>query len=290
VARSAAPRQTMNRLNENLSGRDFERMRELILSEAGISLGPEKKTMLEVRLRRRLHHLRLDSTADYCNLLFTPDGRSREMVHLIDAVTTNKTDFFREPDHFEHLVEKALPDLDRRRGAARQMLVWSAGCSTGEEPYTLAMVLSEYAEDHAGLRFRLLATDISTQVLEKARMGIFKSEDIRPVPADLRRKYLMRSREPGSNLVRVVPEVRARIEFRRLNFMDANYAVEDPPEIVFCRNVIIYFDRATQIRILGKLVRLLTPGGYFFAGHSESLQNMDLPLTMTGPAVYRKWG
>jgi len=280
----------MHRLNENLSGRDFERMRELILGEAGISLGPEKKTMLEVRLRRRLHHLGLESTADYCNYVFTSDGRSKEMVHLIDAVTTNKTDFFREPDHFEHLAAKALPDLDRRRGAARQTLVWSAGCSTGEEPYTLAMVLSEYAEDRPGFRFRLLATDICTEVLEKAKMGIFTADDVRPVPADLRRKYLMRSREPRSNLIRVVPELRARIEFRRLNFMDANYGIEEPPEIIFCRNVIIYFDRPTQIRILGKLVRLLTPGGYFFAGHSESLQNMDLPLTMAGPAVYRKWG
>jgi len=280
----------MHRLNENLSGRDFARMRELILAEAGISLGPEKKTMLEVRLRRRLHQLRLHSTADYCNFLFTPDGRSREIVHLIDAVTTNKTDFFREPDHFEHLVAKALPDLDRGRGGGRQTLVWSAGCSTGEEPYTLAMVLSEYGETRPGFRFRLLATDISTQVLDKARMGIFKAEDVRPVPLDLRRKYLMRSRQPGSSQVRVVPELRARIEFRRLNFMDADYAIEEPPEIIFCRNVIIYFDRPTQIRILGKLVRLLTPGGYFFAGHSESLQNMDLPLTMAGPAVYRKWG
>jgi chemotaxis protein methyltransferase CheR len=280
----------MHRLNENLSGRDFERMRELILAEAGISLGPEKKTMLEVRLRRRLHHLQLDSTAAYCDLLFTPGGRSKEMVHFIDAVTTNKTDFFREPDHFEHLVAKALPDLDRRRGAARQALVWSAGCSTGEEPYTLAMVLSEYAENHPGFRFRLLASDISTEVLEKAKMGIFKADDVAPVPADLRRKYLMRSREPGSNLIRVIPELRAGIEFRRLNFMDADYGIHEPPEIVFCRNVIIYFDRATQIRILGKLIRLLMPGGYFFAGHSESLQNMDLPLTMAGPAVYRKWG
>jgi len=279
----------MHRLNENLSGRDFERMRELILAEAGISLGPEKKTMLEVRLRRRLQHLQLDSTADYCNLLFTPDGRSSEMVHLIDAVTTNKTDFFREPDHFEHLVVKALPDLDRRRGAARQALVWSAGCSSGEEPYTLAMVLSEYAENHPGFRFHVLASDISTQVLEKAKMGIFKADDVGPVPADLRRKYLMRSREPGSNLVRVIPELRAGIEFQRLNFMDAEYGISERPEIIFCRNVIIYFDRPTQIRILGKLVRLLAPGGYFFAGHSESLQNMDLPLAMAGPAVYRKW-
>jgi len=150
-------------------------------------------------------------------------------------------------------------------------------------------VLSEYAENHPGFRFHVLASDISTQVLEKAKMGIFKADDVGPVPADLRRKYLMRSREPGSNLVRVIPELRAGIEFQRLNFMDAEYGISERPEIIFCRNVIIYFDRPTQIRILGKLVRLLAPGGYFFAGHSESLQNMELPLAMAGPAVYRKW-
>jgi chemotaxis protein methyltransferase CheR len=203
-------------------------------------------------------------------------------------VTTNKTDFFREPDHFAYLASKALPELDGRNGANRRSLVWSAGCSTGEEPYSLAMVLSEYAEAHPGLQFRVLATDISTAVLAKARMGIFKSDDVRPVPGNLRQKYLMRSRDSGSDLVRVVPELRTNIDFERLNFMSADLGLPEPPEIIFCRNVIIYFERQTQVRILEKLVRGLASGGYFFSGHSESLQNMDLPLVLAGPAVYRK--
>jgi len=280
----------MDRLNESLSRQNFERLRELILDEAGISLGQEKKTMLEVRLRRRLSTLRMTSTARYCEYLFSPEGRSKELVNLIDTVTTNKTDFFREPDHFEHLVLKALPDIEQRRGLSRRLLVWSAGCSTGEEPYTLAMVLSEYAQRRGGFRFALLASDISTRALEAAKMGIFRSETVQPVPPDLRRKYLMRSRDSASDLVRVVPELRATIEFRRLNLMDSHYDIAEPPEIIFCRNVIIYFDRSTQMRILGRLVSHLMPGGYFFAGHSESLQNMDLPLTVAGPAVYRKCG
>ncbi|HTT64018.1 MAG TPA: CheR family methyltransferase [Bryobacteraceae bacterium] len=271
-----------------LTGADFERLRAVIRAESGISLGREKKTMLEIRLKRRLPSLRLSSLNDYCQYVFSREGRSEEMVHLIDAVTTNKTDFFRERDHFEYLTAKALPDLAARNGANRKALIWSAGCSTGEEPYSLGMVLSDYAQSHPGFRFSLLATDISTAVLHQAAMGIFKSEAVRPVPANLSQKYLMRSRDPSSGLVRVVPELRAKIDFRRLNFMAADYGLPEAPEIIFCRNVIIYFDRPTQIRVVSALARHLAPGGYFFAGHSESLQNMDLPLATAGRSVYRK--
>ena len=143
--------------NECLSASDFERLRTLIHAESGINLSREKKTMLEVRLRRRLHGLHLSSCAEYCEYLFTPETRDHELVHLLDAVTTNKTDFFREAEHFEYLSSKALPELTARNGFERKLLVWSAGCSTGEEPYTLAMVLSEYAQAHAGFRFGVLA-------------------------------------------------------------------------------------------------------------------------------------
>ena len=280
----------MSARNDLLSNADFTRLRTLIYAESGINLNHDKKTMLEMRLRRRLHGLGLSSCAEYCDYVFTPGGRENEIVHLIDAVTTNKTDFFREAAHFDYLVSQGLPELGERNGARRRSLVWSAGCSTGEEPYTLAMVLSEYAESHPGFQFQILATDISTAVLDKARMGIFKAETVAPVPPGLRRKYLMRSRDPGSCLVRVVPELRALLDFRRVNFMDADYGLPAAPEIIFCRNVIIYFDRPTQVRLLERLVRHLAPGGYFFAGHSESLQGMDLPLTLVAPSVYRKAG
>ena len=162
------------------------------------------------------------------------------------------------------------------------------GAQRERKPYTLAMVLSEYAQAHPGFRFGLLATDICTTVLEKARKGIFKRDAIKPVPERLHKKYLMRSHDRSSDLMRVVPELRSKIEFRRVNFMDADHGLTEKPEIIFCRNVIIYFDRPTQIGLLTKLVRQLAPGGYFFAGHSESLQNMDLPLVCVGSAVYRK--
>lgn len=271
-----------------LSRSDFERLRTLIYKEAGINLGAEKKTMVEIRIRRRLQNLEIESFGEYCERVFASGGMEEELVHLIDVITTNKTDFFREAGHFDYLVSQALPDLAGRKGANRKALIWSAGCSSGEEPYTLAMVLSDYAGANPGFRFQILATDISTAVLAKAALGIFKAEVVRPVPESMRRKYWMRSREPGSDLFRVVPELRALIEFRRLNFMDTDFGITEQPEIIFCRNVIIYFDRPTQIRLLEKLTHHLAPGGYFFAGHSESLQGMNLPLVPVASAVYRK--
>ena len=203
-------------------------------------------------------------------------------------VTTNKTDFFREPKHFNLLVERALPELTSRDEGGRPALIWSAGCSTGEEPYTLAIVLSEYGLTHPGFRFRILATDISTRVLAKAEMGVYSSDVVSPVPPALKRKYIMVSRDPGFDRVRVVPELRRLIEFRRLNFMDADYRMSEKADAIFCRNVIIYFDRPTQEKVLQKLSKYLAPRGYLFVGHSETLHDMDLPLTPVAPALYRK--
>jgi chemotaxis protein methyltransferase CheR len=277
----------MSHHEEAISGRDYARLCDLIYQVAGIHLGSEKKTMLEVRIKRRLKILDLESYREYCNFLFTARGMKEELSHLIDVVTTNKTDFFREPRHFNYLVDQALPELTDRLGG-RPFLIWSAGCSTGEEPYTMAMVLSEYAATHAGFRFRILATDICTTVLAKAEMGIYPVDAVEPVPALLRRKYFLRSREPGSDRVRVVPELRKLIEFRRLNFMDADYGVAEKADAIFCRNVIIYFDRPTQERILGNLTRHLVPSGYLFVGHSETLHDMNLPLAPVAPALYRR--
>jgi chemotaxis protein methyltransferase CheR len=276
----------MSTHEETLSDRDFARLSSFIHHEAGIRLGHEKKTMLEGRLKRRLRDLNIGSYRQYCDYLFAEQGLREEKVRFIDVVTTNKTDFFREAKHFDYLTQRALPELAPRLGDP--LLVWSAGCSSGEEPYTLAMVLSEYAESHPGFRFRILATDISTIVLEKARLGIYKSDDVEPVPPALRRKYLLRSRERHTDQVRIAPELRRLVEFRRLNFMDADYGVAEKADAIFCRNVIIYFDRPTQQKILGNLVRHLKPSGYLFVGHSETLHDMNLPVEPLGPALYRR--
>jgi len=277
----------MSAHEESISGRDYARLCQLIYKEAGIHLGTERKTMLEVRIKRRLKSLELHSYGEYCNYLFGHAGLKDELVHLIDVVTTNKTDFFRESAHFDFLVDKALPELAERI-SGRQFTIWSAGCSTGEEPYTMAIVLNEYSLTHPGFKFRIMASDISNIVLEKAALGVYTNDVVVPVSPVLRRKYFMRGLKPGSDQQRVVPELRRQVEFRRLNFMDTDYGVIEKLDAIFCRNVIIYFDRATQERILLKLSNCLLPGGYMFVGHAETLHDMDLPLTPVAPALYRR--
>jgi len=272
---------------DQLSSREFSRLTSFVYSETGIRLGSEKKTMLEGRLRKRLRALSIGTYRDYCDYLFGAEGQRDEKVLFIDVITTNKTDFFREPKHFDFLAQRGLDEMTARLNG-QPLLLWSAGCSSGEEPYTLAIVLSEYAETHPGFRFRILATDISTKVLARAEMGIYTTDTVEPVPPPLRHKYVMRSREHHSDRVRMVPELRRLIEFRRLNFMDADYGLEEKADGIFCRNVIIYFDRPTQERILGKLTHYLKPGGYLFVGHSETLHDMNLPVEPVAPALYRR--
>jgi chemotaxis protein methyltransferase CheR len=272
---------------ESLSKHDFQRLRMLILTEAGIQLSEDKRTMLEVRIKRRLRQLGMDSYSEYCAFLLSHEGARTELVPFIDVVTTNKTDFFREPRHFDFLRECALGEMEAR-AAGRTAQVWSAGCSSGEEPYTLAMVLSEYALLRPGFRFRILATDISTQMLDRAERAIYTEEQVAPVPSVLRRKYFLRSKDRSSGRVKVAPELRKLVEFERLNFMDAEYNVCDRADAIFCRNVLIYFNSQIQQEILSKLCRHLVPGGYLFVGHSESLHDMSLPVVPVAPALYRR--
>ena len=271
---------------------DFKRLSGFIGETCGIRLPPIKKLMLEGRLRKRLRALGMDSFGEYCDYVLSPEGLRTECVHMIDFVTTNKTDFFRESPHFDYLMRTALPELLETHGAGsrRHLRAWSAACSTGEEPYTLAMVLSEFGQKIPGYRFSIQATDISTQVLEKAKRGIYDAERVEPVPPILKKKYLMRSRDPNNPLVRIVPELRASVSFRRLNFMDEDYGVKEPLHLIFCRNVLIYFDRDTRQTVLERLCSHLEPGGYLITGHSETLHKMDLPLENRATTVYKKIG
>jgi chemotaxis protein methyltransferase CheR len=268
-----------------LSDKEFVRLSEFIHGECGIKVTEGKKIMLEGRLQKRLRKLGLGSFAAYCEYLFSPEGMEKELTFMIDEVTTNKTDFFREPAHFQFLTESVVPDLTRSR---RHLTIWSAGCSSGEEPYTLAMVLSAYAERLPGFEFLVLATDISTGVLAKAERAVYDEDRIAPVPAEFRRKYLLRSKDRTKGSVRIVPQLRSRVRFRRLNFMDSDFGFREPLDVIFCRNVIIYFDRATQERLLNRFCRHLAPGGYVFMGHSEALIDMNVPLAPVAPTVYRK--
>ena len=281
-------RGSMKVSTDSLSSRDLTRLCNLIYEQSGISLSPDKQIMLEGRLKRRMTALKLPTYGEYCKYLFAGNGHDvEEMVYLIDAVSTNKTDFFREKEHFDVLVERVLPELVASCESARELVFWSAGCSSGEEPYTLAIVLSEYARTHPGFRFRILATDISTAILKKAQRAVFTAEVVAPVPAALQRKYFLRSKDRESNLMRVVPELREKVEFRHLNLME-DFGISGLVDTIFCRNVIIYFDRPTQELLFRKFARQLVGHGYVFIGHSESLHHMEVPLTPVAPAVYRK--
>lgn len=175
-----------------------------------------------------------------------------------------------------------------RIGTGRVLKIWSAGCSSGEEPYTLAMVLREYALEHAGFDFAILGTDISTKVLDQAKNAIYQESQLLPVPPQLRRKYAWRSRIQNQPLARIVADLRRTVTFQRLNFMDADYRIRDVFDSVFLRNVLIYFERSTQEAVINKICRNLSAGGYFFAGHSESLAGFDIPLRCVHTSVFRK--
>ncbi len=273
-----------------LSERDFSRLSRLIYEECGIRMPPAKKHMIEARLGKRLRSLGLETFGAYCDFLFTDEGMEQELVRMIDLITTNKTDFFREPAHFDYLLQRVLPVWLQSHGAVagRKLKVWSAGCATGEEPYTLAMILQEFAEKAAGFDYQILATDISTRVLEKALQAVYELERVAPVPQPMKKKYLLRSKEKSRGLVRIVPELRKKVSFRRLNFMERDFGIQEAIDIIFCRNVIIYFDRPTQERLLQKFCRHLTKDGHIFMGHSETLNGLDVPLVLAHPTVYRK--
>lgn len=274
---------------ERLSDKQFTVLSRFIEDHCGIKMPPAKRLMLEARLRKRLRITGKASFKEYLEYVFSSAGVATELVHMVDQVTTNKTDFFREPHHFDFLVKTALPDLMARYGAGsrKQLMGWSAGCSSGEEPYTLAIVLSEVAEKLGRMDFMILATDISTKVLTKAAGAIYEEERIAPVPMNLRKKYLLKSRDHTRKLVRIVPELRERVKFRRLNFMDDDFGMREPFHFIFCRNVFIYFDRPTQERIINSFCKNLVPGGYIFLGHSESINGLNVPLVPLGPSIYK---
>ncbi len=264
---------------------DFQRFSEFITRELGIKLPPAKKTMLEARLQKRLRALGFSSHRDYCSYVFSPEGVENELHELINVVTTNTTHFFREPKHFEILERHVLPDVcaARRGGDIR---VWSAGCSTGEEPYTLAMVLKRFAEANPAFRFDILASDISTYVLRHAAHAVYSEDKAQSIPPEYRR-YLLRSKDRNRRLIRMGPELRGMVRFMRINFMQ-DFGFRERLDIIFCRNVVIYFDRPTQERLFKRFCSKLNTGGFLFIGHSESLTGMDLPLAQVAPTVYRR--
>ncbi|MET0308454.1 MAG: CheR family methyltransferase [Sphingomonas sp.] len=269
-----------------MSRRNFAMLATYIYDYSGIKMPESKKTMLEGRLRRRLRATGARTLDEYCDHVFGGDNLANEGLHLINAVTTNKTDFFREPAHFDYLTRTILPEFARR--GIRTVRAWSAACSTGPEPYTIAMVLDDYADTQGGPSYGILATDLDTEVLAAARAGIYPAELVDPVPAALQRKYIMTPRDASRRDIRIVPALRSAVGFARLNLMDDRYPIGEPMHLIFCRNVLIYFDKPTQRKVVSQLVECLEPGGYLFLGHSESITGLDLPLVQVANTVFQR--
>jgi chemotaxis protein methyltransferase CheR len=269
-----------------MTDHELKEFSEFIYAELGIKITQAKKTMLQARLQRRLRTLDMTSYGQYLDYLRSLKGLEVELPQMVDAVTTNTTSFFREPKHFEFLSSTILPEW-RKRNPNRVFSVWNAGCSSGEEPYSTAMVLLDHSERVAPLRFTIVATDISTDILHKAARAVYEDEKIGTIPVDFRRKYLLRSKDRTKRLVRIAPEVRAKVSFRRLNFMD-DFQFRERMDLIFCRNVMIYFDKKTQHELVQKFCDHLDPGGHLFIGHSESLSGTGLPLKQLAPATYQR--
>ena len=265
-----------------LTAREFEQIRRLAHDQFGLDLREGKETLVSTRLSKKIRELNFPSFQAYFRHVIE-DRTGESLIALIDALTTNYTSFFREPAHFDFLRETILPGL-RDRG---RIDVWSNACSTGEEPYSIAFCLIEELGEQALDRIRILATDISTRVLDRARQGAYPAERFQGIPASRLRQYLLRGEGRFQNWYRVKPEVRAAVEFQRLNLMD-RFSHLGPFPVIFCRNVMIYFDRPTQQDLVNRLSDCLEPGGYLLIGHSESLNGIDHPLRYLRPATYRK--
>ena len=267
----------------SISPKEFEQFRALIYQECGINLNDSKKTLLVSRLSKRLRTLDLDSFQAYYDLV-ADQTESDEFTLLLDLVSTNKTDFFREPKHFDFLREQILPTLQ----STRRVRIWSSASSSGEEPYTIAMTLYDSVPDPERWDFNILASDISTRVLARAASGIYEDERVRNLPPEIVERHFLKGKGDRAGMIKVKPHLIEMVRYRRINLMDDTFPIKAPLDLIFCRNVMIYFDHPTQAQLVAKFYRYLKPGGYLFIGHSESLQRLDQPFKAVAPTIYRK--
>lgn len=257
---------------------------DLIHQRSRIQLGPDRQALVAGRLAQRLKSLALDGFDAYCRLLASPAG-AEEVGMLIDLITTNHTHFFREPAHFQLLTEQVLPAVVAER-RTRPLRVWSAAASSGEEPYSLAVVLAEFARAHTPLDWQVHATDISSRMLARCRSGIYEAGKV-TLPEEQLRRYFLRGIGEREGFCRVRPELRRRVLVQQVNLFQPDYPLPGGLDVIFCRNAMIYFDAESRQELLDRLVPMLAPGGYLFVGHAESLLGMRHPLQAAWPSVYR---
>jgi chemotaxis protein methyltransferase CheR len=274
---------------DTLTNKQFELLKNFIESYCGIKMPESKKLLLESRIRKRLKALNFSSFKEYLDYVFNSSDGKNEIVNLINVVTTNKTDFFRENDHFDFLKEKAIPYFINRYGAIKTFKAWSAACSSGEEPYSILITLSEAKQQHPQLSdFYVLGTDISTAMLEKAAKAIYPYASIEQIPQHILKKYFLKSKDHSRKFVRIVKDLREKLVLKRQNFKDERYDIDEQFHVIFCRNALIYFEKNDQTEIIRKLSRHLLTGGFLFLGHSESIQDKSLPFEKVWNTIYRK--
>lgn len=268
---------------------DYQFIRNLVYEQSRISLGNDKKELVQARINKRLRKLQIGSYSEYCGFLKAPEGRD-ELDSLVDVLTTNFTSFFRENSHFEFLRDSLLPKYcaSKKGVQSKSFRIWSAACSTGEEPYTIAIVLSEFFSKLGGWNWQLDATDISNRVLAKAELGVYDAERVTLPDHSCLRRYFQRGVRANEGSYRVKNDLKKRIHFQQVNLFQPDYPVESGLDAIFCRNVMIYFDSPTQELLVNRLGEYLKPGGHLFVGHSESLIGVKHSFRGAVPSVYQK--
>ena len=271
-----------------LSAKTYRTLADLVYHHSRICLGPDKQPMLANRLRKRLRALELVSYDDYCAVLQSRQG-PEEIQHFVDLISTNHTRFFREPEHFTFLTGRILPELLPQLTAKGSSLrVWSAAGSSGQEPYSLAIMLAEFFRQTVLVDWRVEASDISHRMLAEAQRGIYSLDSRHALPPELLKRYFQRGVDTQNGTCRVKADLRKRVRFQRINLFQAEYPVARDQHVIFCRNVMIYFDPASRATLVHKLTRQLAPGGFLLIGHSESLMGIRHDLEPVRQSLFRK--
>jgi chemotaxis protein methyltransferase CheR len=269
----------------SFTDKHFEKLRKMVMEHTGISMSDAKRDLIYGRLARRLRKLGLNNFDDYLKIL--QQENTDELINFVNSVTTNLTAFFREEHHFDYLKSTLLPLLMSKRQQSRRIRIWSAGCSSGEEPYSIAMTIREAIPNLNNWDIKILATDIDTNILDKAKTGVYSAERVNDLDKGRRNRWFMQGKGEHSDDVMVKPELQEMITFKPLNLM-VEWPLKGPIDILFCRNVVIYFDKATQRILFDRFAELLPEDGHMFVGHSESLYKVTDRFELLGKTIHRK--
>jgi len=263
----------------------FDRVRSLVKKKTGIVLSDGKQDMVYGRLTRRLRALDLPSFESYLKII--EGGDAEELVNLVNAITTNLTSFFREEHHFEHLKNTVFPALMEKNAATKKIRIWSAGCSTGEEPYSIAMTIRDFFPYDSGWDVKVIATDLDSNVVNTGKKGVYTLSRVEGVTTEYKKRWMRRGKGDKSDFVKMKPDLQELITFKQLNLLEG-WPLKGPVDIIFCRNVVIYFDKDTQRVLFDRYADMLASDGHLFIGHSENMFNVCDRFESLGQTIYKK--